>query len=116
MRTESCMSAGPNSVAPVSRPDTVRMAECIRCSMNGRASTMHGRLSTLALLMGAVLAAALIQVTQAACAAFQVPTLPPEATARASMLPVVSLAVLYRPVASAAAAQVMVTSLSDSSS
>lgn len=37
----SCMSAGPKSVAPVSRPDTVRMAECIRCSMNGRAITMR---------------------------------------------------------------------------
>ena len=35
-----CMSAGPKSVAPVSRPETVRMAECIRCSMKGRTRTM----------------------------------------------------------------------------
>ena len=35
------MSAGPNSVAPVSRPDTVMMADIIRCSMNGRAITMQ---------------------------------------------------------------------------
>lgn len=33
--------AGPNSVAPVSRPETVITADIIRCSMNGRASTMH---------------------------------------------------------------------------
>ena len=38
---ESCMSAGPKSVAPVSRPETARMTLCIRCSMNGRATTMR---------------------------------------------------------------------------
>lgn len=38
---EICMSAGPKSVAPVSRPDTVMIADIIRCSMNGRAITMH---------------------------------------------------------------------------
>ena len=32
--------AGPNSVAPVSRPATVMMADIIRCSMNGRAITI----------------------------------------------------------------------------
>ena len=34
---EICMSAGPNRVAPVSRPETARTADIIRCSMNGRA-------------------------------------------------------------------------------
>ena len=34
------MSAGPKSVAPVSRPATVTMAESIRCSMKGRAMTI----------------------------------------------------------------------------
>ena len=38
---ESCMSAGPKSVAPVSRPATARMTLCIRCSMKGRATTMR---------------------------------------------------------------------------
>ena len=38
---ESCMSAGPKSVAPVSRPETARMTLCIRCSMNGRATTIR---------------------------------------------------------------------------
>ena len=37
---EICMSAGPNSVAPVSRPDTVMMADIAMCSMNGRAITI----------------------------------------------------------------------------
>lgn len=35
------MSAGPKSVAPVSRPETARMTLCIRCSMKGRATTMR---------------------------------------------------------------------------
>ena len=35
-----CMSAGPNSVAPVSRPETVMMADIAMCSTNGRAITM----------------------------------------------------------------------------
>ena len=34
-----CMSDGPKSIAPVSRPDTVITAECITCSMKGRATT-----------------------------------------------------------------------------
>ena len=38
---ESCMSAGPKSVAPVSRPETHRMTLCIRCSMKGRTTTMR---------------------------------------------------------------------------
>ena len=38
---ESCMSAGPKSVAPVSRPETAMTTECIRCSINGRATTMR---------------------------------------------------------------------------
>ena len=42
---ESCMSAGPKSVAPVSRPETVMIALCIRCSMKGRARTMRTSLS-----------------------------------------------------------------------
>jgi hypothetical protein len=42
------LPAGPKSVAPVSRPATATMAECIRCSMNGRAMTMNGLLSPLA--------------------------------------------------------------------
>ena len=35
------MSAGPKSVAPVSRPATARMTLCIKCSMKGRATTMR---------------------------------------------------------------------------
>ena len=34
---EICMSAGPKSVAPVSRPETAMTADIIRCSMKGRA-------------------------------------------------------------------------------
>jgi hypothetical protein len=33
------MSAGPKSVEPVSRPETVITADIIRCSMKGRAMT-----------------------------------------------------------------------------
>ena len=33
------MSAGPKSVAPVSRPATAITADIMRCSMNGRAMT-----------------------------------------------------------------------------
>ena len=32
--------AGPKSVAPVSRPETIAIAECIRCSMKGLAITI----------------------------------------------------------------------------
>ena len=35
------MSAGPNRVAPVSRPETVITAESMWCSMKGRASVMQ---------------------------------------------------------------------------
>lgn len=43
----NCMSDGPKSVAPVSRPATVRMTECIMCSMNGRVTAMYGISSPL---------------------------------------------------------------------
>ena len=51
---ESCMSAGPKSVAPVSRPETVMMTLCIRCSMKGRATTMRTSLSRLSHLPSAI--------------------------------------------------------------
>jgi hypothetical protein len=38
---ESCMSAGPKSVAPVSRPATAMITLCMVCSMKGRATTMR---------------------------------------------------------------------------
>ena len=36
------LSAGPKSVAPVSRPATVRMHECMRCSKKGRQMVITG--------------------------------------------------------------------------
>ena len=38
---EICMSAGPKSVAPVSRPLTVAIVLIIRCSMKGRTTVMQ---------------------------------------------------------------------------
>ena len=36
---EGALSAGPKSVAPVSRPETVSTAECMRCSTAVHATT-----------------------------------------------------------------------------
>ena len=55
---EICMSAGPKSVAPVSRPATVTTADIIRCSMNGRAMMISiGSQSAFSLLMAVLMAA-----------------------------------------------------------
>ena len=40
------LSAGPKSVAPVLEPETAMMHDMVRCSMNGRAMTMHTGIRT----------------------------------------------------------------------
>ena len=62
---EICMSAGPNRVAPVSRPATHMMADIIRCSMNGRAMMISSGSHSPAAILAVIKVASSVFVKEA---------------------------------------------------